>query len=33
MQKGDWVKALVWEFPAGSVTICLNGSGTQVPCQ
>jgi hypothetical protein len=33
LQKGDWVRAIQFNFPQGAVTICLNGTGQEVPCQ
>jgi len=33
LESGDWVRALVFNFPAGTVRLCLDGAGHQVPCE
>jgi hypothetical protein len=33
MEAGDYVQALVFELPGGTISICLNGGGQQIPCR
>ncbi len=32
LKKGDYVRAMVFDFPGAVITLCLDGSGRQIPC-
>ncbi len=32
LETGDYVRALVFDLPGWTITVCLNGAGQQIPC-